>query len=88
MAEQTTGGIPVIVPAHKSRLGVAKIVAQALALAVAIANQFFETGIAFDETQALILVAAIEAMWQGKQQVTRHKIRKIRAAKKPKAGKQ
>jgi hypothetical protein len=63
-------------PAHKSKLGLSKLIVQALALLVAAGNYWYGLDFEFTETHAAVVVTVLESLWQGKQARERAKIRK------------
>lgn len=62
-------------PAHRSKLGVGKLVVQGLAFAVAVANYVWDLEFEFTEGHAALVIGVLETVWQGKQHKTRKRLR-------------
>lgn len=61
-------------PAHRSKLGLSKLIVQGIAFGVGVANYIWDLGFEFTEAHAAIVIGIVESLWQGKQQVERKRI--------------
>lgn len=74
-------------PSHKTKVGISKLIAQGVALAIAIANEFWDLDIAWGYTEALSVIGILEGVFRGARHKEKKKIaRRLRAAQQPTKG--
>lgn len=70
----------ILPPSHKTKVGVSKLIAQGVALAVAIVNRIWELDLPWGEAEALAVIAILEGIFRGARHQEKKKVgRQLRA---------
>lgn len=70
----------ILPPSHKTKVGVSKLIAQGVALAVAIVNRIWDLDLPWGEAEALAVIAILEGIFRGARHQEKKKVgRQLRA---------